>query len=310
MNRKTKIYTFLAAIVGHVFWGFSFIASHRAQESAHIFILLSHRFLVAFAVMSMLVLAGLAKLRLRGKRVLLLVALGMAQPVIYFLGEQFGLLHSSTIFSGVMIAMIPIVSVLAAAPILGEKPTVGQLLFGLISVGGVVGIGLLSKSSGTLDGIGVITLVIAVCGAAAYTLLSRGISREFSPFERTYMMMVMGAAVFTALAAGKCWGDPASYWQPFRETEYLLSILFLGVCCSVICYFLSSYAITNLTVAQETVFSNLTTAVSVFAGAVILREPFSWWGLICCLLILLGIYGVQRTSPRERETDHASEAEK
>ena len=54
-----------------------------------------------------------------------------------------------------------------------------------------------------------------------------------------------------------------------------------------------------MTVAQETVFSNLTTAVSVFAGVVILHEPFSWWGLLFCLLILVGIYGVQRMSPPE-----------
>lgn len=300
MDRKTKFYTFLSAIVGHIFWGFSFLASTRAQKSAHIFVLLSHRFVLAFAIMTVLVLVGAAKLRLKGKRVILLVLLGLAQPVIYFLGEQYGLLHSTSIFSGVMIAMIPIVSVLAAAPILGEKPTAGQLLFGCISVAGVVGIGLMTKSEGVLDWIGVVALLIAVCGAAGYTLLGRSISGEFSPFERTYVMMAMGAAVFTALAVGKNWADPAVYWQPLAETEYVLSILFLGVCCSVICYFMSCYAITHLTVAQETVFANLTTAVSVFAGAVILKEPLSWWGVICCLLILLGIYGVQRMSPLDK----------
>jgi multidrug transporter EmrE-like cation transporter len=37
------------------------------------------------------------------------------------------------------------------------------------------------------------------------------------------------------------------------------------------------------------------TAVSVFAGAVFLHEPFSAAGLICCVLILSGIYGVQQS---------------
>ena len=301
MDHKTKIYTFLSAIVGHIFWGFSFMASKRGQESAHIFVLLSHRFILAFVIMTVLVLVGAAKLRLRGKRWWLLVLLGIAEPVVYFLGEQYGLLHSTSIFSGVMIAMIPIVSVLAAAPILGEKPTAGQVLFGALSVGGVVGIGLLSKSSGSLDWIGVVALVIAVCGAAGYTLLGRSISTEFTPFERTYMMMAVGAAVFSALAVVHTRGDMAVYLQPLGETEYLLSILFLGVFCSVVCYFMSSYAITHLTVAQETVFANLTTAVSVFAGVVILKEPFSWWGLLFCVMILLGIYGVQLTSPKDQK---------
>ncbi len=301
MDRKTKFYTFFCAIVGHIFWGFSFLASTRGQQSAHIFVLLSHRFVLAFVLMTVLVLAGAAKVRLKGKRWWLLVLLGVAEPVVYFLGEQFGLQHSTSIFSGVMIAMIPIVSVLAAAPILGEKPTAGQLLFGLLSIGGVVGIGLMSRSSNSLDWIGVAALAIAVCGAAGYTLLSRGISTVFTPYERTYMMMAVGAAVFSALAMIRTGGDMAVYLSPLKETEYLLSIVFLGVFCSVVCYFMSSYAITHLSVAQETVFANLTTAVSVFAGVVILKEPFSWWGLLYCAMILLGIYGVQLTSPKEQK---------
>ena len=52
-----------------------------------------------------------------------------------------------------------------------------------------------------------------------------------------------------------------------------------------------------MTVARETVFANLTTAVSVFAGVIFLHEPFTWFGAFCCLIIFIGIYGVQRTAP-------------
>ena len=300
-DSKTEIRTILAAVVGHTFWGFSFLASRTALNTAHMYLLLSHRFLLAFSVMNLLLLARVAKLSLRGKRVLLLVLLAFAEPVVYFFGEQYGILHSTTIFSGVMIAMIPIVSTLAAAPVLGEKPTWGQVLFSLISVGGVVGIGLMSKSSGAMDWIGVAGLLVAVFSAGAYTLLGRKISTEFSPFERTYMMMALGAAVFTAVAAVYCRGSAAAYLRPLSERSYLLSILFLSLCCSVGSYFFSCYAITHMSVAQETVFANLTTAVSVFAGAVFLHEPFSRLGIVFCAMILLGIYGVQRAAPHGGE---------
>ncbi len=289
---------FLAAIVCHVFWGFSFMASRQALDFAPVLVLLSHRFLLAFLAMSLLLPTRLGRLRLRGKRLLPLLALGLAEPVVYFFGEQYGLLHSNTIFSGVMIAMIPIVSTLAAAPILKEKPSVGQLLFSLLSVGGVIGVGLLSRSSGALDWIGVAGLLVAVFSAVAYTLLSRGISGTFTPFERTYFMLGVGALVFTALSLPA--GGLSAWLLPLEKPAYLLPMLFLALCCSVISYFLSAYAITHLSVARETVFANLTTAVSVFAGAVFLREPFSLLGALFCLLILLGIYGVQRCSPEER----------
>jgi len=288
----------LASVLGHSLWGFSFLASRAGLNSAHVFVLLSHRFLLSFLIMQLFP-RQLGRLREARGYLLPLVLIGLAQPVIYFLGEQYGILHSTTSFSGVMIAMIPVASTLAAWPILKERPSVGQILFSLLSVGGVVGIGLMNRSSGALDGIGVAALLVAVCGAAAYTLLSRRISAKTSPFVRTYAMMGIGAFAFTVLALIQCKGSLAEYLRPFENSSYLLSILFLSLVCSVLCFFLSSYAITRLSVARETVFSNLTTAVSVFAGVLILREPFTWVSLLCILAILAGIYGVQRTAQQQ-----------
>lgn len=292
---KTRIYAVLAAVLCHVFWGFSFLASRTGLNTAPVFVLLSHRFLIAF--LSMHLIPGLVRrLQLRKKALGLMLLQGLAQPVLYFFGEQYGLLHSNTIFSGVMIAMIPVVSTLAAAPLLRERPTLGQLGFSLLSVAGVVGIGLMSQSSGALDGIGVPALLLAVVSAAAYTLLGRRLSGDTTPLERTYVMMGVGALAFTLCAAIQCRQEPLAYLRPWTEPSYVLSVLFLGLLCSVVCFFLSGYAISHLSVARETVFSNLTTAVSVLAGAVFLREPFTWPGLVFCVMILVGIYGVQRAS--------------
>ena len=288
----------LASIVCHFCWGLSFMASRTALNEAHVFVLLSHRFLISFLLLHLFPrqIAGLKKAK---HAFLPLLALGLAQPAVYFLGEQFGILHSTTGFSGVMIAMIPVVTTLAAAPILKERPSWGQLGFSLLSVGGVIGVGLMTGSSGRLDGIGVAALVTAVTAAAAYTLLARGLSKTTAPFDRTYAMLAVGALVFTTLALIQCRGDLSAYLRPFRERSYLLSVGYLSVFCSILCFFLSNYAISKLPVARETVFANLTTAVSVFAGVLFLHEPFSWLTAVCVAVILIGIWGVQRTA-RER----------
>ena len=83
----TELYALLAASVCHVFWGFSFMAARTALYTAHVFVLLSHRFLLAFLVMTLLVLLRAAKLQLRGKHVRLAMLMGVAEPVIYFFGE-------------------------------------------------------------------------------------------------------------------------------------------------------------------------------------------------------------------------------
>ncbi len=296
MNGAPDHKPLMAATVCHFIWGLSFLTSRIALDHAPVLILLSHRFLLAFAAMSLLLPTPLGDCRLRGKSLRPLLLLGLMEPVIYFFGEQYGILHSTTIFSGVMIAMIPIFSMLAAMPVLKEKPSAGQALFSLLSVGGVIGIGLLSRSSGALDWIGVAGLLVAVFSAVAYTLLSRNIAARYSPFERTYAMLGVGAVLFTLFAAVTVKGDGKAYFAPFASREYVFSLLFLAVFCSVVCYFLSGYALTKLSVARATVFANLTTAVSVVAGALILQEPLPPLGILCSVLILVGIWGVQRTS--------------
>ena len=290
-----------AAIIGHSLWGVSFLASRVALYTTPVILLLSHRFLIAFMIMSVILFTPFGGFRPRGKALLPLILLGLMEPVIYFFGEQYGILHSSTVFSGVMIALIPIASTLIAIPVLGERPTRKQIFFSILSVCGVIGIGLVTNNSGSLDWIGVVCLLTAVFSAVAYTLLNRGISKDYTPFERTYFMLGFGAMVFTVMAVLSVRGDPVLYFRPFEEQSYLIAVLFLSVFCSVVAYFLTSYAITVLSVARSTVFSNLTTAVSVLAGTVFLHEPFSVVGLLCSILILVGIYGVQHGAGRRAD---------
>lgn len=298
-NHSNKTLAYLATIICHIIWGFSFMFSRQALNHVPVFTLLSHRFILAFLVMNLLLITGRFPLKLSLRRLGPLLLLGLMQPVIYFIGEQYGILHSSTIFSGVMIAMIPIVATLAAGPLLKEKPSGGQLLFSLISVGGVMGIGLITGSEGSLDYIGILGLLVAVGSASGYLLLSRSVSQSFSPFERTYGMMGLAAFVFTALALIRNGGGFADYLTPLGNPAYLGPVLYLALLASVVSFFLSGYALTYLSVARESVFSNLTTAVSVFAGAVFLKEGFSWLSLLFTLLILIGIWGVQK-SARDR----------
>ncbi len=301
----TKRKAIMAAIVCYFFWGISFMASRTALGIAGVFIVLSHRFVLAFLIMTALCFTKLGDIHLKGKPLLPLIMLGLFQPVIYFFGEQYGILHSSTIFSGVMIALIPIVSSLAAIPILGERLTLRQFFFSLLSVGGVIGIGMLTNNSGSLDIIGVIGLVVAVCSAAAYLLLGRNIAPRFTPFERAYSMICLGALAFTVPALISVRGDLGEYINPLKNPGYILPILFLGVCCSVISFFLSNYTLTGLSVTQSSIFANFTTTISVFAGAVFLHEPFSLIGLFFCVIILLGIYGVVNT-PVAKEIEESN----
>lgn len=299
---RTKKKTAIALLCGaaaFIIWGFSFLASSVGQRSVTPFALLSYRFVFALFLMSLPVIFGRAKLKLRGKRVQRLLLLALLEPCLYFIGEQYGLKYSSSSFSGVMIAVIPVVTLLAAAVFLRERPAKIQWLFVLLSILGIVVITLSESSEGEVTLKGFLFLLFAVLAAAAFGVLNRSLCDEFSVFERTYMIQLMGAVCFTTLALIEYRGDTAALLSPLGNKELLLSALFLSVGASVLGYTLYNYAMANAPIANLMVLCNLTTVVSVLAGVVILKESFTLLSVCGSVIALVGIWGVQKYSPEK-----------
>lgn len=298
-----KMYTkaILAAIAVYSLWGFSFLASKVAQEHVTPFVLLAYRFDIAVIVLSVPLLLKKRAVRLRGKNILPLLALGLAEPCIYFIGEQYGLRYSNSSFSGVMIALIPIVTLLMSAAFLKDRPSRRQWLFSILSIIGVIVITLSEKSEGDVTLMGVLFLAVAVISGSAYGVLSRKASDDFSVFERSYVMQLMGAVFYTALALLENHADPGAMLRPLVQSDFVFAILYIALGASVAGYALFNYAVAHAPMANVVSFCNLTTVLSVLAGVIILGEPFSLTSAAAMLAVLIGIWGVQKFGPETQK---------
>lgn len=283
-----------ACFTGNAIFGFSFMFSRLAMTAASPLQLLSLRFLFAFALMNLLLLSGKVRVNLRKPSTKWLFVLGVFQPVVYFLCENNGILLTTSSFSGVMIALIPVVSLLFGAVFLREKPTAAQVAFSLLSIGGVIWMALSGSSEGEIRPLGAVLLLGAVLSGVLFNVLSRRLSRDFTAFERTYVMFMIGCTVFTALGLAECGGSVSVLVAPLKTPAFLVSLLYLGGVSSVGAFMLLNYSTTYLSVARTTSFANLTTVVSVLAGVFFLGEPFGWASALACAAILGGVIGVQK----------------
>lgn len=297
---KNHVKAMLAAVGVYTLWGFSFLASKLAQESATPFVLIAYRFDLAVLVLSIPVILGKVKIRLRGKNIKPLLLLGAMEPCIYFIGEQYGLRYTNSAFSGLMIAVIPIVTLIMAAAFLKDRPSRAQWLFSLLSIAGIALISVVENSGGQVQFIGVIFLIAAVISGSAYGVISRSISDEFSVYERTYFMQLMGGVFYTVLALIEQRGNLGALVAPFADGGFVISLLYLALGTSVLGYSLFNYAVSNAPMANVISLCNLTTVISVAAGIVLLGEPFSPVSLIAMLAVLVGIWGVQKFPPKEQ----------
>ena len=196
MNKTTK--STLAALLGYSIFGFSFLFSKTALSFASPFFLLAVRFLLAFIALNFVLLFGKTKISLKGKPIGSLLLLGFIQPVCYFIFETYGIDSTTAAFSGVMIGTVPIIGLILGTLFLKEKCSFLQGFFTVLSVLGVY----LTTSGGfgNISVKGFAFLLGAALSAALFTILSRKISEHFSAFERTYVMFLLGSAVFIPLA--------------------------------------------------------------------------------------------------------------
>lgn len=282
----------LAAGAAYTIFGLSYLFSKMALNITEPAILLWARFTLTFLVLNLLVATRIARVNYRGKHVLHAVALGVLQPVLYFILENFGLMYTTTSFTGIVSSISPVFTAVLGAVILREKPNwrqwccIGVSIIGvmLVSVGGTGGQNTLA---------GCLCLLGAYFLGAFYSLLARHISKEFTPFEMTYMMFTVGFVFFTCWAFGMHGGDALPMLtEAVTHGDFIIAVIFLGVFSSVCAYFLANYSLARLTVARSTIFNSMSTIVSVLAGVIVMGDTFTATHALAFVLILAGVAGV------------------
>lgn len=283
----------LMAFTGNAIFGFSFLFSKLALDVAEPFVLLTVRFFTAFALMSLLQVFGVVRCDLKGKNLLPLFTLGLLQPVFYFICESYGILYTSSSFSGIIIALCPIAGLVFGSVLLREHPTGLQTLFSILSVSGVL-VMTAVDGLGEAQWKGFLFLLGAVASGALFNVQSRRISTQFTAFERTFVMFGVGTVVFGGMGLVQTRGDWSLWTAALTNGGFWVSILYLSCVSSVGAFLLLNKALDVLDVTRTLVFANVTTVISVLAGVVVLRERFSMVQAAGIVMVLAGVYGVNR----------------
>lgn len=292
MKNKQQVFGMAAALLANLIFGFSFIFSKLALKSADPLIILSIRFTVAFLVLSLLIIFRIIKVNYKKKPIKKLLFMSIAQPLFYFVFELYGIKMVSSALSGIIISLVPVGVLIFSAVFLGEKPTKKQHVCTALSLIGVCVISIIMNDGVKNRFLGIILLIFAVASAVVFNILSRDISKDFSPFERTYFMFLIAFIGFNALAVSvlnkNYWGELT---RAFSSTDFIIAVIYLAILSSICAFLLYNYSTTHITAIQSSSFSNIITVVSVFAGAVFLHE-MSIIEILICVPIILGVYGV------------------
>ena len=271
----------LCALGCEVLYGLSYLFTKRTAAAASALALLGWRFIVALAVMSLCVALGLVRVRLRGRRLWPLLRVALFCPCLYFIGETVGIRETTVTESGVFLACVPALSLLASAVILKKKPTRRQVVGISITFLGVMTTVIAVGISSSLSPTGYAALMLAVAAYALYSVFV-DLASDYTGAEITCAMLLSGAAFYGLLAL------------PVKNGAFRTAVLYQGVGCSVAAFFLSNAAIAKIGVNKTSSFIGVSTIVSILAGALALGEPLHIGQIVGAAVIVAGVYTANR----------------
>jgi drug/metabolite transporter (DMT)-like permease len=285
----------LLAIWGTViFWGLSFVSSKTILNTGvPPMTMVCIRFVIATVVLNLFLGKLDPAARLRRKDVLPLAASGLFGVTIYFFFESRGIKLTSASHASLIIAVIPVITVLAETILFGARIS---WLTGAGVVLSVVGVVFVVERPGagagsTVSLAGDLFMFGACISWVIYIILSKNLHRRLSEIAITAYQSLFGTVFLIPLALLEM-----LQWVPITLTAGL-NLAYLALFCSALSNFLYVYALSRLGPIAVSPYVNLIPVVGVLGGVVLLGEAIAWSQVAGGIVILAGVLLVNRKQP-------------
>jgi len=289
LSPRTKFLGYGACAVAGSLWGTGFHFGRLALNEMSVEHMVLYRFL--FACVGLLPVALLNRVRFTWREIrIILVSSAFGIP-IQFLIQFHGLAHTTVSHASLMVGSMPVLLGVAAAIFAGERldyigwaalvaSTIGAAL---IVLGGHRG----PAAQGEPSLYGDLLVVLSLCTALSWILLSKKLMQTHSPVVVTAYSIVVGTIMLVVWILGPMLFNP---WRaekvappPFAHvsTTAWVALAISGLACTATTTFLWNWGIHHVPASRAGVFLNIEPALGSYLGVKLLGEhlgPYAWIG--------------------------------
>lgn len=291
MNNIKKAY--MAITLQSLIIGLSFVSVKTALKSSDSFGLLAHRFTITAICAILFIFLSKYNLNLTLKDFKKIAPYSIGFPIFFFLFQTVGLTKISASESGIIYAITPIITFLVAKLFIKEQSNKKQIFFMILSVFGVIFINIMNGFSFSKSVLGVIFTLISALSFSVYNVFLRKISKDYNPFQIAFVVIICGFLFFNIVSIIRhiqsC--NIKNYFIAFKNTDFLISILFLSIASSFLTILLTTYSLAHLESTTVSLFQNVSTIISILSGVFILSEKLYYYHYIGIIAVILGTIG-------------------
>ena len=257
-NRNYLVH--IAGVIAMIIWGLSFIWSTQVYRNLNPTATIFLRLVIATVFFTAILFIFRLNEKVERKHLGLFALAAMFEPFLYFIFEGYGLKHTSPIIGSAIIAMIPLVTPIAATVFLKEKLSPMNILGLIVSFLGVMVMLINKDLKFVASPRGVIFLFCAVLVAVGYSISLVKLTKLYKPLTITWMQNIVGMIYFIPLTVIMEQFEPSNF---ANVGGYIVPLVCLGVLCSAVAYSLWAFAFSKLGASRANVYSNL---IPVFTG--------------------------------------------
>jgi drug/metabolite transporter (DMT)-like permease len=285
MNRSS-----LYLLISVVFWGISYIAIKVVLTELEPVEMISVRFLLAAPTLYLIIRFKKLPLWPRAMHGKLVIAAFVV--FLHFWVMATGMKETSASNTAWILTTAPIFVALLSWAYLKEAFSAAQwggLAIACLGVFGLVYNGDLSNL-GWINSRGDVIVLGSCVTWAFYMVGTREITAKVNPLVATFWMVSIAGLVFVPYTL------VTSGWRKFLvlQTDTTISLVFLGVFCLAIAFWLWSEGLARQNAAEVGVWLYVEPLITMIGAWVLLGERVTLWLLVGALLISIGVYVSER----------------
>jgi drug/metabolite transporter (DMT)-like permease len=304
LTPRTAFLGYGACAVAGCLWGTGFYFGRLALNEMNVEHMVLYRFF--FACLGLLPVALLHRVRLTGSEIRILLISSFFGVPVQFLIQFHGLDHTTVSHASLMVGTMPVLLGVAAVLFAHERL---DLIGWLALIGSTIGAALIvlgghrgPATQGQPSLYGDLLVVVSLCTALAWILLSKKLMQSHSPIVVTAYSILAGTAMLVLWTLGPLLFNP---WRqnkvsppPFSHVTATawIALAISGLACTATTTFLWNWGINHVPASRAGVFLNIEPALGSYLGVRLLGEhlgPHAWAGgaLILAAAIILTARG-------------------
>lgn len=213
--------------------------------------------------------------------------LALFEPLIYFIGESFGMKYVSATVGSVIISTIPFFTSVLAYYMFKERLSKMNIAGIILSFFGVLMVVLKKDFSFSASPGGVLLMFLAVIGAMGYSAQIGNLTKKYNIMTIIIVQNVIGAIYFLPLFLIF---DVHQFLTVHISWQALIPLFELAIFASSFAYIFFIYGVKNVGITTANMFTNIIPVFTAIFAFLVLGNSLSTQKIIGILIVVAGLF--------------------